>query len=214
MERNTKEDLHCTLSMHPLYRSLLGQINWLQSRTEFQCCFIFSKCASMAVSPTIGDVKYLNKLARQIKPQPVKLQYWPLTGPLKLPRFLDASYRNNDDGSSQKGMTVFLAGSRERSSTDGMSDGSLVITSCLIRCSVRSSGRLLITHAIMFLVSLFHLHGTWIYSSVSWRLSRPSLASWSPHRAPRRWCVGRMRGLQNSNLHGDDLGQVTICPTS
>ena len=58
--------------------------------------------------------------------QPVKLQYWPLTGPLRILGFLDASYRNNDDGSSQRGMTVFLAESRERSSKDGMSNGSLV----------------------------------------------------------------------------------------
>ena len=34
--RNTKEDLHCSLAMHTRYRSLLGQINWLQSRTQFQ----------------------------------------------------------------------------------------------------------------------------------------------------------------------------------
>ena len=27
VERNTKEDLHCTLAMHTMYRSLLGQIN-------------------------------------------------------------------------------------------------------------------------------------------------------------------------------------------
>ena len=45
-------------------------------------------------SPTIGDVKSLNKLARQIKSQPVKLQYWPLTGPLGILGFLDASHRN------------------------------------------------------------------------------------------------------------------------
>ena len=31
----------------------------------------------------------------------------------------------NDDGSSQRGMTVFLAESRERSSRDGMACGSL-----------------------------------------------------------------------------------------
>ena len=83
VERNTKEDLHCTPSMHAMYRSLLGQINWLQSRTQFQCCYKFSRCASMAASPTIGDVESLNKLARQIKSQPVKLQYWPLTGPIE-----------------------------------------------------------------------------------------------------------------------------------
>ena len=45
VERNTKEDLHCTPAMHTRYRSLLGQINWLQSRIRFQCCYKFSRCA-------------------------------------------------------------------------------------------------------------------------------------------------------------------------
>ena len=80
----------------------------------------------MAASPTFGDVKALNKLARQLKSQPVKLQYWPLTGQLRTLGFPDASYRNNDDGSSHRGMTRFLAESHERSSQDGMSYGSLV----------------------------------------------------------------------------------------
>ena len=56
LERNTKEDLVGTPSMHTMYRSPPGQINWLQSRTQFQCCYIISRCASMAASPTIGDV--------------------------------------------------------------------------------------------------------------------------------------------------------------
>ena len=73
VERNTKEHLHCTPSMHTSHRSLPGQISWLQSRTQFQCCYTFSRCASMAASPTIGDAKSLNKLARQITSQPVKL---------------------------------------------------------------------------------------------------------------------------------------------
>ena len=74
VERNTKEHLHCTPSMHTNHRSLPGQISWLQSRTQFQCCHKFSRCASMAASPTIGDAKSLNKLARQmITSQPVKL---------------------------------------------------------------------------------------------------------------------------------------------
>ena len=42
---------------------------------------------------------------------------------------------------------------------------------CELRCSVRSSGRLLIGHGIVSLVPLLHFHGTWIYSCVSWRLS-------------------------------------------
>ena len=112
--------------MHTRYRSLLGQINWLQSGTQFQCCCRFCRCASKAASPTIGDVKALNKLARQIKSQPVKFQFWPLTGPMRISGFSDASCRNNEDGSSQRGMTVFLAESRERPSEDGTSCGSLI----------------------------------------------------------------------------------------
>ena len=73
VERNTKEDLHCTPAMHTRYRSVQGQINWLQSRTQLQCCHKFSKCVSRAASPTVGNVKALNKLARQLKSQPVKL---------------------------------------------------------------------------------------------------------------------------------------------
>ena len=68
----------------------------------------------MAASSTVGDVKAHNKLARQINHSQVKLQYWPLSGPLRILGFPDVSYRNNDDGSSQRGMTVFLAESRER----------------------------------------------------------------------------------------------------
>ena len=48
VERNTKEDLHCTPAMHTTYRSLLGQINWLQSGTQFQCCYKFSRGAAKA----------------------------------------------------------------------------------------------------------------------------------------------------------------------
>ena len=87
IERNTKEDLHCTTAMHTSFGSLLGQINWLQSRPQFQCCYKFSRCASKAASPTIGNVKVLNKLATQLKSQPVKLQFCPLTGPLRIIAF-------------------------------------------------------------------------------------------------------------------------------
>ena len=72
------------------------------------------------------DVKALNKLARRFKSHPVKLQFGPLTRPLRTIGFLHASYRNNEDGSSQRGMTVFLAESRERSSIDGMPYASLI----------------------------------------------------------------------------------------
>ena len=121
VEKNTKEDLHCTPTMHTRDRSLLGQINWLQSRTQFQCCYKFTRCISRADSLTIGDVKALNKLTRQLKSQPVKLQFWPLTGQLRTIGFPDASHRNSEGGSSQRVMTICLAELREHSSKDGMS---------------------------------------------------------------------------------------------
>ena len=89
-----------------------------------------SRCASMVASPTVGDVMSLDKLVRQIMSQRVKLQYWTLTEPLRKLGFPDVSYRNNDDGSSQRGMTVFLAESRERSPRDGMTYGSLFDYEC------------------------------------------------------------------------------------
>ena len=59
-EKNTKEDL-------TMYRSLLGQISLLHSRTQFQCCYKFSRCVLKAASPTIGDVKALSNLERKLK---------------------------------------------------------------------------------------------------------------------------------------------------
>ena len=109
MGKNKKEDLHFSSTMRARYRSLLGQINWFQSRTQFQCCYKCSRCASKAASPLIGDVKALNKLARQLKTRPVKLQFWHFAGPLRIIGFPDVSCRNNEDGSSQKGMTVFFS---------------------------------------------------------------------------------------------------------
>ena len=125
--------------MHTRYRSLLGQINWLQSRTQFECCYKFSRYASKAASPKIGDARALNKLARQLNPQPVKLQFWPRTRLLRRKGFLDASYRNNEDGSSQRGRTVFLAEPRERLSKDGTTCGSLTVFESLkINCALHN----------------------------------------------------------------------------
>ena len=70
--------------MHARYRSLLGQINWLQ-RVEHSC--------SVATSfPDVLQGQLLQQLVMwrhstswrdRLKSQPAKLQFWPLTGPLK-----------------------------------------------------------------------------------------------------------------------------------
>ena len=67
--------------MHTWSRILLGQMNWLQSSSNVVTHS--PDVLSKAASPTSGDVKVLNKLARQLKLQPVQLQFWPLTGPFE-----------------------------------------------------------------------------------------------------------------------------------
>ena len=48
VERNAKEGSIALLQMCAMYRGLQEQINWLQSQTQFQCCYKMSRCASMA----------------------------------------------------------------------------------------------------------------------------------------------------------------------
>ena len=111
-DKSMKDNVECTPLLHTSYRSVLGQINWLQSRTQFQSCYKFSRCASAAQSPTIGHVRELNKLVRQIKGQPVTMRFWPLKGKLRLLGIPDASYKNNEDKSSQRAHVIFLCEQR------------------------------------------------------------------------------------------------------
>ena len=53
--RGSSDSEGCSKEMHTAFRSLLGSINWLQSRTQFQARYQFSRCASASASPTIGD---------------------------------------------------------------------------------------------------------------------------------------------------------------
>ena len=61
-EKHLKDDIPCTPQLHTAYRSVLGQFNWLQSRTQAHICYRFSRCASAAAKPIIGDVREINKL--------------------------------------------------------------------------------------------------------------------------------------------------------
>ena len=110
--------------MHTEYRSVLGQINWLQSRSQFHICYQFSVCASASSAPTIANCKELNKLVRTIRAQPVTLRFWPLKGPHRFLGLPDASYKNNQDKSSQRGEVIFLAEARRKGERHGK--GSLI----------------------------------------------------------------------------------------
>ena len=72
--KHLKDTDLCDNQLHTSYRSLLGSINWLQSRTQFQACYSFSRLASASASPTIGHCKELNKLCRQIRNDEVEMR--------------------------------------------------------------------------------------------------------------------------------------------
>ena len=122
--KGLKDEDKCDKDLHTAYRSLLGSINWLQSRTQFQSCYQFSRCASAAASPTIGDCKTLNKLGRQIVGDPMELMFWPLQGDPRLVAMPDAAFRNNSDKSSQRTMVIFMAEPRKEKSKN--TRGSLI----------------------------------------------------------------------------------------
>ena len=122
--RGSSDSEGCSKEMHAAFRSLLGSINWLQSRTQFQACYQFSRCDSASASPTIGDCRALNKLCRQIKNEPSELRFWPLKTAPRILGIPDAAFRNNSDKSSQRGMTVFLVEQRQKNNRD--TRGSLV----------------------------------------------------------------------------------------
>jgi len=107
-DKSLKDDQLCPPILHKAYRSLLGQINWLQSRTQFHACFLFSRCASACAKPTYGDVRAINKLCRTIRAIPVKLNFWTLKGKCRLLGYPDAAFKNNADGTSQRGHVIFV----------------------------------------------------------------------------------------------------------
>ena len=96
------------------YRSVLGKLNWLQSRTQFHISYHFSRCASAAANATIMDAKELNKVVRLVKDKPQRLLYAPIKGTPRLMGFPDAAYKNNADGSSQRGQCIFICQPRNK----------------------------------------------------------------------------------------------------
>jgi len=116
LDKGRKDSDKCDPTMHTNYRSLLGGLNWLQSRTQFHSCYKFSRAASAAAAPTIADVRELNKVVRQVRAVPMKLAFWPLKGSLRILGFPDAAFKNNADGSSQRGQVIFVAEPRKQAS--------------------------------------------------------------------------------------------------
>ena len=125
-DKKLKDDTPLRPQMHTAYRSVLGQINSLQSRTQFQTGYQFSRCTSKAASQTIEYVRAINKTVRTIKSIPLSMRFWPLHGKTRIVGYPDASYRNNGDKSSQRAHVIFLAEEQDLRRGASNSRGSLV----------------------------------------------------------------------------------------
>ena len=106
----------CEGALHTEYRRALGQLNWIQSRTQFQIGYRFSAAASAAAKPVCADLKAFNKVIRTVRSQPMKLHIWKLNSRsgFRILGIPNASFKNNADGSSQRGHCAFLAEERVR----------------------------------------------------------------------------------------------------
>ena len=107
LDKGLPDTEFCSTALRSQHQSVLGQVNWLQSRTQYQACYRFSRCASASAGPIKAGVRALNKLVRSIIAEPYVLQYWPLKGSLRLVGYPDAPYRNNVDNNSQRGQAAF-----------------------------------------------------------------------------------------------------------
>ena len=45
-DKHLTDNVACNPTLHTEYRSVLGQVNWLQSITQYHSCYEFSRCAS------------------------------------------------------------------------------------------------------------------------------------------------------------------------
>ena len=69
-----KDNVPCD-SQQTAFRSLLVSLSWLQSRSQFHVAYKFSKAASAAAAPTIGDIRMLNKVVRTVRAQPMRFHF-------------------------------------------------------------------------------------------------------------------------------------------
>ena len=72
------------------------------------------------------DVRAINKTVRTINSIPRSMRFWPLRGKTRIVAYPDASYRNNEDKSSQSAHVIVLAEQRDLCQGSSNSRGSLV----------------------------------------------------------------------------------------
>ena len=112
--KGKRKDLSLNSEETHLYRSVVGQLNWIGTQTRpdisFDVCSLsmrFGKC-------TIGDLMEANKVINRVKTEQVSLFFPVLTGEIHLLCYSDASFANLSSCHSQGGFIIFLCDERGR----------------------------------------------------------------------------------------------------
>lgn len=91
-----------------LYRSLIGQLNWLAQHTRPDIAYDVSKFSKKCKQAMATDMRGLVKLIEKTQGEMVKLKIEKLGKDVYLEIFADASFNNVGDGNSQIGYIISL----------------------------------------------------------------------------------------------------------
>jgi len=90
------------------FRGIVGQLNWIASRTNPLICFDVCQLSVKLSQATVHDFNTARKIKQQAM-VPVNLRFVKLEGPVFFLAYCDASFANLPDGSSQGGYIIFIA---------------------------------------------------------------------------------------------------------
>ena len=114
-DKNMTDDTPLTPQTHTAHRSVLGQMSWSQSQTQFHIGYQFSRCASRAASPTLAPSIRQSEPFRSpfvVRHASLFMQMHPIA--------------NHEDKSSQRAHVICLAEERDLRQGSSNSKGSLV----------------------------------------------------------------------------------------
>ena len=101
-----------TASENTLYRSAVGQLNWIAGISRPDISFSVCESSTKFANPTIADIHHVNKIIRNVKNSKSIIKFPKLDlKTTKIQLFTDASFNNLPNGGSQAGQIIFLTDS-------------------------------------------------------------------------------------------------------
>lgn len=95
-----------------VYRSLVGQINWIACQTRPELLHALSKLAKKSANPTLHDMHRVKRVIRYLSGTRELGLFFRASGSVKLTCMADASYNSSEDSKGQSGY-VFTLGNTD-----------------------------------------------------------------------------------------------------